>query len=79
MSHRFRALRLAVLIGVVCLVLALSLPSIALGQTSIPIYRFYNVRTGCHFYTASAEERDMVIATWPGIFTYEGEAFSALP
>ncbi|MDO8848874.1 MAG: multicopper oxidase domain-containing protein [Coriobacteriia bacterium] len=42
---------------------------------TMPVYRFYNVRTGSHFYTASAGERDTVIATWPGIFTYEGVAF----
>lgn len=44
-----------------------------------PVYRFYNLRTGCHFYTASAEERDAVMAKWPDIFLYEGEAFSVLP
>ena len=41
----------------------------------LPVYRFYNVRNGSHFYTASATERDHVIATWPGIYSYEGPAF----
>ena len=31
----------------------------------IPIYRFYSPRSGTHFYTPSAEERDMIIARWP--------------
>jgi len=42
---------------------------------SAPVYRFYNLRNGSHFYTASAEEADMVIATWPTIYRYEGPAF----
>jgi PKD repeat protein len=37
-----------------------------------PVYRFYNVKNGTHFYTASASERDHVIATWPGVYQYEG-------
>jgi hypothetical protein len=42
---------------------------------SVPVYRFYNVTNGSHFYTASAEERDAVMAKWPTIYTYEGPAF----
>lgn len=41
----------------------------------LPVYRFYNLKNGSHFYTASATERDHVIATWPGIYSYEGPAF----
>jgi len=46
-----------------------------------PLYRFYNRTRSTHFYTASVAERDMVIATWPGVFTYEGIAYnvSAVP
>lgn len=46
-----------------------------------PLYRFYNRARSTHFYTASAAERDMVIATWPDVFTYEGIAYnvSAVP
>ena len=40
-----------------------------------PVYRFINVRNGSHFYTASAEEFDNVMATWPHIYRYEGIAF----
>ncbi len=39
-----------------------------------PLYRFFNTRTGAHFYTTSASERDHVIATWPW-FAYEGESY----
>lgn len=43
--------------------------------TSLAVYRFYNVNTGTHFYTASASECDYVRATWPTIFRYEGVAY----
>ncbi len=42
---------------------------------STPVYRFFNLRNGSHFYTASAEEADMVIATWPSVYRFEGAAF----
>ena len=41
-----------------------------------PVYRFYNVTNGTHFFTPSAEERDMVVARWPRVFQYEGVAYS---
>ena len=41
-----------------------------------PLYRFYNRRTGSHFYTASAAERDSVIARYPDVFTFEGVAYN---
>ncbi|PWC41164.1 hypothetical protein [Azospirillum sp. TSO22-1] len=41
-----------------------------------PVYRFFNVDTGFHFYTASASERDSVMQNLPQ-FHYEGEAFNA--
>ena len=45
-------------------------------STIMPVYRFYNLRTGSHFYTASSVERLMVNATWPTVFADEGVAFS---
>lgn len=39
------------------------------------VYRFYNRRTGSHFYTASASEKDDVIRQWPYEYQYEGVAF----
>jgi hypothetical protein len=41
-----------------------------------PIYRFYDTRTGDHFYTASAGERDQILRTIPH-YNFEGSAFSA--
>lgn len=41
-----------------------------------PIYRFYNTSSGSHFYTQSAQERDLVIRSYPAMF-YEGEAYWA--
>jgi len=39
------------------------------------VYRFYNPRTGSHFYTASGPERDSVITgLWPS-YRYEGVAY----
>ncbi|WP_336691531.1 trypsin-like serine protease [Delftia acidovorans] len=46
------------------------------GQARTAIYRFFNRETGAHFYTASAGERDQVIATYPA-FQYENVAFYA--
>lgn len=40
------------------------------------VYRFYNGKTGAHFYTASAAERDFVVQTFPE-FAYENIAFYA--
>jgi hypothetical protein len=51
----------------------------ALTPAMTAVYRFYNVRTGSHFYTASAAERAHVNATWPTIFTDEGVAYTADP
>jgi hypothetical protein len=43
---------------------------------AVPVYRFYNVRgEGAYFYTASAAERDNVIATLGATFRYEGIAY----
>lgn len=46
------------------------------SSSRLPIYRFYNAKTGAHFFTANAAERDYVIQTLPG-FAYEGTAFYA--
>lgn len=42
----------------------------------VPIYRFYNTKTGTHFYTVSAAERDSVRAKYPQ-YSYEGIGFYA--
>lgn len=43
----------------------------------MPVYRFWSDSKQGHFYTISVVERDYVIATWPGIWSYEGVAFYA--
>jgi uncharacterized delta-60 repeat protein len=42
-----------------------------------PVYRFWSDKYSQHFYTISETERDYVIATWPGIWRYEGPVFYA--
>lgn len=41
-----------------------------------PVYRFFNIQTGTHFYTSSAAERDQVIATLAR-YRFEGIGFYA--
>jgi hypothetical protein len=43
---------------------------------AVPLYRFFNTKNGSHFYTASAVERDSVIANLAKIYNYEGEAYN---
>ncbi|MDO8846893.1 MAG: hypothetical protein Q7W51_00690 [Coriobacteriia bacterium] len=47
--------------------------------TIVPIYRFFSRKSGTHFYTPSAEERDIVIARWPDVWQYEGIAYTVNP
>lgn len=44
-----------------------------------PVYRFYNKRNGSHFYTASAEEFDIVLTRWPDVYSLDGQAFWLAP
>jgi len=46
---------------------------------SAPLFRFYNRRNGSHFYTASASERDRVIAELSDTYTFEGVAYAVSP
>ncbi|MFP8777864.1 DUF1566 domain-containing protein [Hydrogenophaga sp. RWCD_12] len=46
------------------------------AATRIPVYRFFNTRTGAHFYTTSESEKASVLATMP-FMTYDGPAFAA--
>ena len=41
-----------------------------------PVYRFYNLKTGTHFYTASEVERYAVVRNWPTTYRFEGPAYS---
>jgi thermitase len=40
-----------------------------------PVYRFWSSAYNHHFYTASLDERNYVMATWPTIWAYEGIAY----
>ena len=45
---------------------------------SSPVYRFWSPKNQTHFYTMSAQERDVILATYPAsIWTYEGERYQA--
>ena len=46
------------------------------ADQAYPVVRFYNERTGTHFYTISPEERDQVLSLYPW-FDYEGVQFYA--
>lgn len=41
----------------------------------VNVYRFYNVKNGSHFYTASDAEKANIIAKYPAVYTYEGVAY----
>lgn len=40
-----------------------------------PLYRFYNIETGAHFYTANEAEAENVRITYSGVFIDEGIAY----
>src|SRR5450759_3352672 len=43
---------------------------------SSPLYRFYNVVTGAHFYTADTTERDRLINTMAAVYHFDGPAYN---
>jgi VCBS repeat-containing protein len=52
---------------------AYSLDTSAAANTA-PLYRFYNIKKGVHFYTASPEERDTLLNTMGDVYRYDGVA-----
>ena len=40
-----------------------------------PVHRFWSDSFHGHFYTASESEKNYVIATWPNVWSYEGQVF----
>ncbi len=46
---------------------------------TVPVFRFLNAQDGCHFFTASATERDKLINHFPDIWIFEGIAWYAFP
>lgn len=51
----------------------------AAGDNKVQLHRFFNVRNGTHFYTASEAEKAQVIATLPRVYRYEGVAYYVSP
>ena len=41
-----------------------------------PVYRFYNLKVGVHFYTASESEKNNVINTLGNVYRFEGPSYS---
>lgn len=71
-----RPLRWRMLIGVACLALAVSVPAVASAAVLAPVYRFYKVSNGTHFYTAGEAEANNIIATMSSVYRYEGVAYT---
>lgn len=47
--------------------------------TTVPLFRFYNLSNGTHFYTNSESEKANVIATLSKTYQYEGPAYYVWP
>jgi len=43
---------------------------------SVPLYRFYNKKNGSHFYTASLDEANGVIARYSATYAFEGPVYN---
>lgn len=46
------------------------------ASNNMPLYRFYNKKNSSHFYTASAEEKALVIATLSATFAFDGPTYN---
>jgi Protein of unknown function (DUF1566)/Repeat of unknown function (DUF5648) len=53
-------------------------PKMVASNVATAVYRFFNTKTGAHFFTMSAIERDYVQTTLP-FFNFEGISFFAYP
>ena len=49
------------------------------APTWLPVYRFYNVKKGVHFYTASEAEKNQVVSTLYSTYKLEGVAYWVAP
>lgn len=45
------------------------------AANNVPLYRFYNKRTGTHLYTASEEEKNNVVSTMSSTYHLDGVAY----
>ena len=52
---------------------ALKVVTESTGPTA-PVFKFFNIDTGTHFYTAAEAEKDSIIANLPS-FNFEGTAY----
>jgi hypothetical protein len=46
------------------------------AANNVALYRFYNKKNGSHFYTASLDEANTVIARWSATYTFEGPVYN---
>jgi hypothetical protein len=46
---------------------------------TVPVFRFLNNQTGCHFFTTSEIERDKLIQNFSAVWIFEGIAWFAYP
>ena len=46
---------------------------------TVPVYRFFNMKNGSHFYTASEAEKNNVVANLSATYSLDGVAFHVLP
>lgn len=78
MGNRNGPSRRAAVLGILILglMLALALPSIASAAGLLPVYRFFNLKTGTHFYTSSETERADVQARLSATYRFEGVAYT---
>ena len=63
----------ALLVATVALLVS---PAVAPAVTLMPVYRFYNVRSGVHLYTADEAEKASIQKNLPSIYRYEGVGYS---
>jgi hypothetical protein len=77
MGNRNGPSRRVIALGILVagLVLALGVPGVASAAGVLPVYRFFNVKTGTHFYTISETEKNNVIATLSSTYNFENVAY----
>ncbi len=46
---------------------------------TVPVFRFLNIQSGCHFFTASESERNKLLNNFPDVWIPEGIAWYAFP
>jgi len=82
MKRFTRALGFAILVSLaVCALPEIALPApaadtpVVSSTNLVVVYRFYNVKTGVHFYTASEPEKQSIIANLSATYNFEGVSY----